>query len=153
MTESETNKQVVLDWIGAVNRGDEQAILEMVSDDFVFRTMARSPEWIKYRWNKHEFAAVPKAQSTLMEAPIRMEVVRIFGEGDQVVLEAVTDAMLKNGKHYDNAYSLMFQFDDGKITEVREYSCSHLVVQCFGEFNPNNPNNPQAPVADAPAVS
>lgn len=137
---AQENKQKVIEWLAAVNSADEQAILDMVHDDFLFKTMARSPEWLKYRWNKYEFAAVPKAQSAMLEAAIAMELVDIFAEGDHVALEAKTDAMLKTGKHYDNAYSLIFQFIGDKISEVREYSCSHLVVQCFGEFNPNNPD-------------
>lgn len=136
---SEKNKKVVLDWLDAVNNADEEGILAVVADDFGFKTMARRPEWLQYRWNKQEFAAAPKAQSTLLQSPIKMELVEIVAEGDLVVLEAKTDAMMKNGKHYDNAYSLIFALKDGKIAEVREYSCSNLVVECFGEFNPNNP--------------
>lgn len=136
---AQQNKRVVIDWLEAVNTGNEQGILDLVTDDFGFKTMARRPEWLQYRWNKEEFAATPKAQSTLMQSPIKMELVEIIAEGNLVMLEASTDALLKNGKHYDNAYSLIFAFRDGKIAEVREYSCSNLVVECFGEFNPHNP--------------
>ena len=77
--------------------------------------------------------------STLLEKPIQMEVVNLTAEGERVVAELKTDATMKSGKRYDNAYSLMFDLKDGKIREAREYSCSALVVECFGEFNPNNP--------------
>jgi ketosteroid isomerase-like protein len=133
------NKRRVLAWVAAVNSGDEQAILGMLSDDFIFKMMARSPKWLRYRWNRQEFAVASKAQSTLLTDPIHLEVVGLFGEGDRVVLEMQTDVILKNGKHYDNAYSVIFEFKGGKICQVREYSCSHLVVECFGEFDPNNP--------------
>lgn len=136
---TQENKQIVTRWLEAVNSGKNEKILDLLTEDFLFKTMARSPEWLKYRWNKEQFAAAPEAQSTLLESPIRMEQVNLIGDGDLVVLEAQTDAYLKNGKHYDNAYSLIFQLRDGKIEEVREYSCSHLVVECFGEFNPDNP--------------
>lgn len=136
---SEENKKTVLAWLDAVNKGDEQGIFDLVTEDFIFKTMARRPEWLQYRWNRQEFAAAPKAQSSLMVSPIQMQMVRIIAEGDIVVLEGESDGWLKNGKHYDNAYSLIFSFVDGKIQEVREYSCSHLVVETFGEFNPNNP--------------
>jgi ketosteroid isomerase-like protein len=136
---SEENKAAVLAWLDAVNKGDEQGIMDLVTEDFIFKTMARRPEWLQYRWDRHEFAAAPKAQSSLMVSPIQMQMVRIIAEGDIVVLEGESDGWLKNGKHYDNAYSLIFSFVDGKIQEVREYSCSHLVVETFGEFNPNNP--------------
>lgn len=132
----EQNKQAVVAWLDAVNSGDEEAILALLTEDFVFRCMARRPEWLQYRWNREEFAAAPKTQSGLMAKPIQMEQERMIAEGDIVMLEAQTDGQLKNGKHYDNAYSLIFTFHDGKIQEVREYSCSHLVVETFGEFSP-----------------
>jgi ketosteroid isomerase-like protein len=68
-----------------------------------------------------------------------LRVVNIIADDARAVLESDTDARLKSGKKYDNAYSLIFEFKDGKISEVREYSCSHLVVECFGEFDPDNP--------------
>jgi ketosteroid isomerase-like protein len=142
----EENKRKVLAWVAAVNSVDEQAILRMLSDDFGFKTMARRPAWLGYRWNKQEFAAASKAQSTLLKDPIHLDVVCLVAEGNRVVLEMKTDAMLKNGKRYDNAYSLIFEFKDGKMTEAREYSCSNLVVECFGEFNPNNPQASKAAI-------
>jgi ketosteroid isomerase-like protein len=141
---TETNKQAILKWFEAVNRGDEPGILATLTDDFVFKAMARSPKWVQYRWNKQEFAAAPKSMSTLMKTPIQMEVVGMIAEGDQVAVEAKTDSDLKNGKKYDNAYHFVFVVRDGLISEVREYCCSHLVEECFGEFNPNNPTASRA---------
>jgi ketosteroid isomerase-like protein len=142
----EDNKRTVLAWLAAVNNADEQAILETLSDDFVFKYMARRPEWLAYHWNKQEFARAPLAQSTVLEDRIHMDVVSVVAEGNRVVLEMQTDAMLRNGKRYDNAYSLIFEVENGKVTEAREYSCSNLVVECFGEFNPNNPQASKAAV-------
>jgi ketosteroid isomerase-like protein len=138
------NKKSVLRWIEATNKGDQEAILSQVTDDFIFKTMARSPKWLQYRWNKQEFAAAPQAMATLLKRPVEMEVIGMVAEGNLVVLEAQSDTELKNGKKYDNAYSLIFVFRDGKVCEVREYSCSHLVVETFGEFNPNNPQASKA---------
>jgi ketosteroid isomerase-like protein len=140
----EENKRVILDWVAAVNRGDDQAILAMTTEDFGFKVMARWPHWLAYRWNRQEFAVTPRQMSTLLEKPIQMEVVNLTAEGNRVVAELKTDARMKNGKRYDNAYSLIFELKGGKISEAREYSCSALVVECFGEFNPNNPQASKA---------
>jgi ketosteroid isomerase-like protein len=141
---TETNKKTIRTWFDAVNRGDEQSILALLTDDFVFKAMARSPEWIIYRWTGQEFAAAPKSLSTLLKTPIIMEIVGMIGEDNEVTVEAQTDAELKNGKRYNNAYHFVFVFRDGLISEVREYCCSHLVEECFGEFNPNNPSASRA---------
>lgn len=140
----ENNKQVIRRWFDEVNVGNEAGILALLTDDFRFKAMARRPEWIIYNWSGQEFAAAPKAMSTLLKTPIVMEIVGMIAEGDEVAVEAKTDAELINGKRYDNAYHFVFVFRDEKIAEVREYCCSYLVEDCFGEFNPNNPAASQA---------
>lgn len=144
MNNVQDSKNVVRQWFDAVNRGDEQGILDVLTDDFLFRAMARSPKWIQYRWGKAEFAAAPKAMGTVMKRPVVMEIVGMIGEGNEVAVEACTDGELNNGKIYDNAYHFVFVVRDGQIAQVREYCCSHLVEECFGEFNPNNPKASRA---------
>lgn len=132
----EDNKQVVRDWFAAVAAGREDAILALLADDFSFEAMLRQPAWMKYRWNREQFAATPAAMSALMEAPIVMQIVDMIAEGDKVTVEATSDATMKNGKRYDNAYHFAFTVRDGRIAEAREYSCSHLAQDCFSDLNP-----------------
>ncbi len=141
---TETHKQIIRDWFKAVNAADETAIMALLTPDFQFKAMARAPQWLIYRWGGQEFAAAPKAMSTLLKTPIVMHIVGMIAEGDEVAVEADTDAELNNGKRYNNAYHFVFVMRDGLISEVREYCCSYLVEQCFGEFNPNNPGASRA---------
>jgi hypothetical protein len=129
---AENNKQLIRNWFTAVNRGDEPAILDMLTEDFVFRGMGRSPEWVRYTWGRTEFAAAPRSMSQGMKTPIQLEIVGMIGEGDQVAAEARTDSVLNNGKIYDNAYHFVFVVRDGLISQVREYCCTYLVNDCFG---------------------
>lgn len=136
---AEQNKQVVRSWFDAVNRGDEDFILALTTDDFQFKTMARQPEWLLYNWNREEFAKVPSTMSQLMTSPIRLSIIDMTAEGDRVAVEAETDSEMLNGKRYNNAYHFVFKLRDGKFHEVREYSCSHLAQSCFGGVEPSNP--------------
>ncbi len=133
------NKQAIRDWIAAINRGDEAAILALTSEDFAFQTMARQPEWLLPQWNREEFAATPSTMSALMKAPIQLEVVNMIGEGDSVSLEARTDGEMLNGRRYNNRYHFVIEFKDGKFKNVREYSCSALASTCFGAIEPATP--------------
>lgn len=142
----EESKQVVRRWFEAVNQGDPAEILKLLSEDFSFEAMLRQPQWMKYTWNREQFAATPAAMSSLMTSPIILHIVSMIGEDDKVAVEATTDSVMKNGKHYDNAYHFVFSFRDGTISEVREYCCTYLVEECFGGFNPNNPAAKSAPV-------
>ena len=136
---AEQNKQIVKNWFAAVNRGDEDAILDMTTEDFLFETKARAPEWLLYQWKRDEFAHVPSTMSRLLTAPIQLAIVDMIAEDDRVAVEAETDSMMLNGKRYNNAYHFVFKLRDGKFYEVREYSCSHLAQGCFGAIEPANP--------------
>lgn len=133
---TEESKQVVRRWFEAVNAGDPTEILKLLSDDFSFEAMLRQPKWMKYTWNREQFAATPAAMSSLMTSPIILRVVSMIAEDDKVAVEATTDSVMKNGKNYDNAYHFAFVVRDGQIVEAKEYSCSHLAQDCFSEMNP-----------------
>lgn len=132
----EANKELVRQWFAAVNRGDEAGILALLTEDFRFESMMRRPEWMHYRWNRAEFAAAPGGMSRVMATPITMQPGEMIAEGDRVSVEATSDAMMRNGKRYDNAYHFAIRLREGLISEVREYSCSALAVDCFGQYDP-----------------
>lgn len=134
----EANKQIARDWFDAVNRGDEAGILALTTEDFVFRCMARQPEWLRYVWDRTAFAKAPEAMATVMVAPLRMTIGDITAEGDRVAIEASSEGEMLNGKRYDNAYHFLFRVRNGKIAEVREYSCSYLAQNCFGAVDPSD---------------
>jgi len=135
----EENKAVVRSWFDAVNRGDEAAILAMTAEDFEFMTMARQPEWLLYHWNREQFSKVPSTMSTVLKSPIQLSLGDMTAEGERVAVEAETDSEMLNGRRYNNAYHFVFKLRDGKFTEVREYSCSHLAQSCFGAITPDDP--------------
>ena len=135
----EANKQAIREYFDAINAADCDAILAMTTEDFRFKTMARSPEWMLYEWNREEFAAVPPTMSKLMKSPIQLAIVGMIAEGDEVAVEAETDSEMLNGRRYNNAYHFVFKLRDGKLREVLEYSCSHLAQTCFGAIEPANP--------------
>ena len=135
----EENKEVVRQYFAAINRGDEQAILDLTTDDFLFQTMTRAPEWLLPKWHRKEFAKVPATMSALMTSPIQLSIVGMIAEGDKVAVEAETDSEMLNGRRYNNRYHFVFEMHDGKMRELREYSCSHLAQSCFGAVEPGDP--------------
>lgn len=133
-TNSEQNKDIVRQYVSAVNRGDQASILDLLSDDFTFTCLSRRPEWLRLCWDREQFAAAPGMMSSQMKTPIVMKINGMIGERDQVAVEAESYGDMNNGKIYDNAYHFVFRMKDGKIAEVKEYSCSFTANDVFGEY-------------------
>jgi ketosteroid isomerase-like protein len=130
----EKNKQTIEKYFEVVNRGDKDAILEFLTDEFVFKGMGRHPDWMRYQWGREAFADAPRDMSTKMKKPIVMNLRGMIAEGDRVAVQADSYAEMNNGKIYDNAYHFVFTFKDDKIQEVLEYCCTYTVFDVFGEF-------------------
>lgn len=135
----EANKAVVRSYFEAVNSGNCDAILALTTQEFLFTTMARAPDWLQIEWGREAFSQVPPTMSQLMKAPIHLAIVDMIGEGDKIAVEAETDGEMLNGRRYNNAYHFAFELVDGKLHRVREYSCSYLAQSCFGAVEPGNP--------------
>jgi ketosteroid isomerase-like protein len=128
------NKQTIKKYFEVVNRGDKEAILKCLTDDFVFKGMGRHPDWMRYQWGREAFADAPREMSTKMKKPIVMNLRGMIAEGDRVAVQADSYAEMNNGKIYDNAYHFVFTFKDDKIREVLEYCCTYTVFDVFGEY-------------------
>ena len=133
----EANKQLVLHYFDCVNRGDGKGIYGCLTEDFMFKSMPRHPEWLKYRWGRDEFSAIPELMAQQMKKPLVMTLLGMTAEENRVCAEAESWAELSDGRTYDNAYHFIFDIRDGKIAEVREYSCSYTAADVFGNFEEN----------------
>ncbi|HWW88970.1 MAG TPA: nuclear transport factor 2 family protein [Vicinamibacterales bacterium] len=54
-------------------------------------------------------------------ADVKVDVLRLFGDGDVVILEQRTRATLANGRSYCNDYCFIIKVRDGRIALIREY--------------------------------
>jgi len=134
----ESNKKLIEKYFETINRGDEQEILALLSDDFQFESMLQAPKQFNFTWGREPFAAAPKNMSAMMHKPIKIWIEGMIGEGDKVAVEAKSHGEMKSGKLYQNVYHFLFTVRDGKITNAREYSCSYTANDCFGGFSDGN---------------
>jgi ketosteroid isomerase-like protein len=79
---------------------------------------------------------------SLLVDRVRTVAHRFVADGDHVVVEAKGNNLTKTGARYDNDYCLVFQLENGKIKEVREYCDSVLTEKALGRF-------PEAPKSAA----
>ena len=55
----------------------------------------------------------------------------VIVQGDHVMIEAISDSPLKDGRRYNNRYIFLFRFAGDRVEEVREYSDSAHVLATF----------------------
>ena len=129
---AERNKKIVLDAYAALNAGDAAGYFERMVDDvrmtfFGTHRMARTfhgkDDFIK------NFVPVMREQ---LDRPAKLQITHVIAEGDQVVVEAQGEARTTDGRDYNNAYCMVLELKNGKITEIREYMDTELTKVIFG---------------------
>jgi ketosteroid isomerase-like protein len=128
------NKAIVEKYFELMNDADPQKMLAYLTDDFTFESMLQKPAAFHFTWGKEQFAAASGGMSSMMVKPLKIWIVGMTAEDDKVAVEAQSYGEMKSGKLYENVYHFLFKLRDGKIYNVREYSCSYTAADCFGGF-------------------
>lgn len=109
-------------------------MIALLADDFHFKAMLREPEWLGGEMGRETFSSAMVNMSEMMSSPIQMTIVGMTAEDDRVAVEATSFGPMKTGPNYENRYHFLFRIRDGKVFEVREYSCSYHAEKIFGKF-------------------
>lgn len=128
------NKKIVERYFELMNEANPEKMLSYLTDDFLFESMLQKPKAFNFTWNKEHFATASGMMSEQMTKPLKIWIVSMMGEDDKVAVEAQSYGEMKSGKLYENVYHFLFKLRDGKIYNVREYSCSYTAQDCFGGF-------------------
>ena len=62
-------------------------------------------------------------------APVIIELVNAFADGEQVLAEWTSKATAASGARYDNRCAAVFVVREGRIVSVKEYADTHHVAQ------------------------
>ena len=121
---SEQNKQVVLNFINAMGKGDaEEAAPCLAPDAF---TLAKG--FVKFAGvRQHDLIlATIGAFRKLVPEGMQPVIQSVTAEGDRVVVEFEGNATLSNGASYCNQDCMVFTLQGGRIKQVNEYFCTIL---------------------------
>ena len=69
--------------------------------------------------------------AAIMPRMPEMTIVDTTAEGDRVAVEVTGKCQLANGKHYDNTYHFLLEFENGRIRKVKEYCDTKLASDAF----------------------
>ena len=130
MTAITDPKTVVVRYVEAVRDGDAETIAASFAEDATWLYPGSLP--ISRRWEGRD-AIINDFLGGMgvyldSSAPVVIELVNAFADGEQVLAEWTSRATAANGAAYDNRCAAVFKVRDGKITSVREYADTHHVA-------------------------
>lgn len=131
---AEANRQLMREIFDEIAAGSGALFAESLADDVVMRVTGQ------YSWSR-TFVGKDAVLRELygyvrrrVRRGSRTAALRIFADGDHVIVEARGDMTTNAGERYDNEYCLIYRLADGKIVEMREYCDSVLCEQRLGLF-------------------
>jgi ketosteroid isomerase-like protein len=117
----EKNKVRALAYIEGIGTRDLEGIFKLLHEDATFWQIGKKLELA----GPHDMAETARlSEKAISKFPngMKFKIKTVTGEGNRVAIEAESDAVMANGKPYNNQYVFFFYFDDdGKIIEFREY--------------------------------
>jgi hypothetical protein len=129
---SKENKEFVRHIYEEVSKGNHQAFIDAVTDDFIFTLIGTTPFSGTYKGVQELFEKSIGPVMSALETQPRLVVDRLIAEGDYVVVvDHGEGGVSKKGKDYNNTYCNVIRLQDGKIAEVTEYCDTTLVNSVF----------------------
>ena len=127
---SEQNKQVVLNFIEAMGKGDPVAAAPCIAED-TFTLAKGFGKFAGVRTHDTILATIG-AFRKLMPGGMEPDIHSVTAEGDRVVVEFEGNGTLINGESYCNQYCMVFTLRDNKIRQVTDYFCTILADEKLG---------------------
>jgi ketosteroid isomerase-like protein len=121
---SETNRQVALAFLKAMDEGDAEGMARCITPDA--ETFTRGFGQVSGRRDAATMLATTAAFRDIVPTGFRPKIGKVVAEGDTVVIEFEGDAVLSNGEPYCNQYVFVFTFAEGKVRRLNEYFCTVL---------------------------
>ena len=121
-------KHRAVEFLKALEWPEAETLAAMVTDDFEFDPMGR----LKQVPVLHGKAATKLMETNLRRAfpnRLKMRVLTVIGEGNQIAIQAESEAITDKGRQYANRYHFYFRFAGDKIALVREYNDTDHVRQ------------------------
>jgi uncharacterized protein len=115
-------------FLKALEWPEATVLAAMVTEDFEFDPMGR----LKQVPVLHGREATKLMETNLRRAfpnRLNMRIQTVIAEGNQVAIQAESDAVTNKGRQYANRYHFYFRFAGDKIAQVREYNDTDHVRQ------------------------
>jgi ketosteroid isomerase-like protein len=138
---AEANKQLMEAIFAEIEAGNGAPFAATLADDVVMRVTGQYSWSRTFRGKEAVMRDLYGYVRSLIERGSRTVPLRIFADGDHVIVEARGAMKTKAGDKYNNEYCLIYRFAGGKIVEMREYCDSVLCEARLGLFPGEGPRD------------
>jgi ketosteroid isomerase-like protein len=127
---TQTNKQIALDFLGHAFDGRMAQALELLASDATWWVLG-NPDRIRVSGTRDMARITKFVQNVRKLFPNGMEVQfeGVTAEGERVAVEAVSQAVMADGRPYSNRYHFLVQVREGRVQAVREYIDTQYVYE------------------------
>jgi ketosteroid isomerase-like protein len=129
---TEANKQTVLKFFEAGNRGDMDTCFGLIADDIRWTNMGTTSLSGTYSGKGELMEKLLGPLFGQLKQGIHMDVIHLVAEGDRVVAQTQGSAETLDGKAYNNSYCWIIRIRNGQFAELTEFLDTELVTSVFG---------------------
>jgi uncharacterized protein len=105
--------------------GDVDECFGLLSDDFTY--------WSNQNRESIDRTALRKeVERRKRRAEMNLDFIQCFNDGENVVIEALTEGETADGVHYNSPTVFIFETRDGLIVSLREYGDTQIGAEVFG---------------------
>ena len=124
----EKNKQVVMDFFAAGERGDMEACFALLAEDITWTNIGTTRFSGSYVGKQALIDELIGPLFGQLKSGIATSIERLTAEDDIVVAQSSGRAETVEGLPYNNAYCQVMRIREGRICEVKEYFDTQLAA-------------------------
>ncbi len=121
------NKELMQEIYDELSKGNRMPFRDAMAEDFRWIMKGRTAWSRTYEGRAAVRAELFQPLFAQFEDGYKNKPIRLFADGDHVIVECEGSVTTKSGIPYNNQYCLIFRLENGKIKELTEYLDTALV--------------------------
>ena len=131
-TDTLANKQLVQHIFAALSQGDSKPLVDSMDDAFRWVITGQNAWSRSFDGKQAVLTQLFGALRSVIAGRIANTALRLFADGDHVIVEARGHNTTRAGRPYNNEYCFVIRVADGKLQELIEYADTELVTAALG---------------------
>lgn len=134
------NKQLAIEFIAAISRGDAQAIRDFYTPDGKVISLGNLP--FSGTYDRDQLVPIVEGIFQVFPQGLELRIIDMTAEGNRVAIEAESYGKTVTGAIYNNRYHFLLIAENGKVKLFKEYmDTKHAYDVLIAPFEKSDPKN------------